>query len=321
MTSKGYNSQMERVSDAPANNFVYKFSPAWALPYLQIARWDRPIGTWLLLIPCWWGLFLATTSSGQFSIHDIWLFVAFGIGALLMRGAGCTWNDLMDHKMDAQVERTKSRPLPSGRISRKNALIWLVMQSLSAALILLSFNTYSIILGLLSIVPATIYPFAKRFTWWPQFFLGVAFNWGALLGWSAHTGSLGLPPIILYISGIFWTLFYDTIYSHQDTTDDKLTGIKSTGLLFGKKTKEWLVYFLLGSLLCITFAVGIVLFANGGGTRITLAFTSIALFGFHMIWQINRLELDSPEVCLKLFRSNRDAGLIIVAGLLLTSFV
>ena len=311
----------DRVSDAPANNWVYKFSPSCALPYLQIARWDRPIGTWLLLIPCWWGLLLATTYTRQFSFYDLWLFGAFGIGAFLMRGAGCTWNDLMDHKMDAKVERTKSRPLPSGRLSRTHAFYWLFVQSGLAAFILLTFNPFSIFLGLLSILPATIYPFAKRFTWWPQFFLGLAFNWGALLGWSAHTGFLELPPLILYVSGIFWTLFYDTIYSHQDTSDDKLTGIKSTGLLFGKKTKDWLVYFLIGALMCLAGAFGIVLVSEGWSIRIILGIITLLFFGLHLRWQIKRLVLDSPDVCLILFRSNRDAGLIIVVGLLVTTFV
>lgn len=313
--------EMERVSDAPANNWVYKLSPSWALPYLQIARWDRPIGTWLLLIPCWWGLFLATTGSGQISLYDLWLFIAFGIGAFLMRGAGCTWNDLMDHKMDAKVERTKSRPLPSGRLSRNNALYWLAIQAILAGLILLTFNPFAIFLGLLSIVPATIYPFAKRFTWWPQFFLGLAFNWGALLGWAAHNGSLGIQPLLLYISGIFWTLFYDTIYSHQDTRDDKLTGIKSTGLLFGKTTKGWLIIFLLTSLLLLALAIGIGLIADGGAYSITAAIISLLLFGLHLGWQVKRMDLDSPDVCLVLFRSNKDAGLIIVAGLIITSLL
>ena len=312
---------MERVSDAQADSWVYKFSPGWALPYMQIARWDRPIGTWLLLIPCWWGLFLATTFSRQISLYDIWLFLAFGIGAILMRGAGCTWNDLMDHKMDANVARTKSRPLPSGRLSRKNALFWLIIQAILAGLILLTFNPFSILLGILSILPAVIYPFAKRFTWWPQFFLGLAFNWGALLGWSAHMGSLGLPALLLYISGIFWTLFYDTIYSHQDTRDDKLTGIKSTGLLFGRTTKGWLICFLIGTVMFLTGAVGMGLIADGGFSKITVAIISIILFGCHLGWQVKRLDLDSPEVCLILFRANKDAGLIIVAGLLITSFL
>ena len=312
---------MERVADASANSWVYKFSPGWALPFMQIARWDRPIGTWLLLIPCWWGLFLATTYSGQIAIYDLWLFLAFGIGALLMRGAGCTWNDLMDHKMDAKVARTKSRPLPSGRLTRPYAFFWLSIQALFAGLILLTFNPFSIVLGLLSIIPALLYPFAKRFTWWPQFFLGLAFNWGALLGWSTHIGTLGLPPLSLYIAGIFWTLFYDTIYSHQDTRDDKIVGIKSTGLLFGKTTNVWLTYFLIGSLLFLTIAIGPGLLTEDRGTGIIVAFVSIALFGLHLGWQVRRLNLDSPGICLSLFRSNRDAGLLIVAGLLMASLL
>lgn len=313
--------ELERVSDAPSNNWVYRISPGWALPYMQVARWDRPIGTWLLLIPCWWGLLLATSYSGGFSLHDVWLISAFGLGAFLMRGAGCTWNDLMDHKMDAQVERTKSRPLPSGRLARKNAFIWLFIQAGLALLILLTFNTFSIVLGLLSIVPAMIYPFAKRFTWWPQFFLGIAFNWGTMLGWSAHFGTLSLPPLLLYFSGIFWTLFYDTIYSHQDTSDDKLTGIKSTGLLFGKRTKEWLVYFIIATLICLTGSATFALGGNRKEIHLLIVMTAIVLFGLHLGWQTRKLKLGEPSVCLVLFRSNRDAGLIVVTGLLVTSFI
>ena len=182
-----------QVSDAVRGNWVDHLAPEWTRPYLRLSRADRPIGTWLLLLPCWWGLFLSALSQGRFGWDGAWIFVGCGLGAWLMRGAGCTWNDITDRKFDAQVERTRSRPIPSGQVSAKQAAVWMVLQSLVALLILLSFNVNAILLGFASLVPVAIYPFAKRFTYWPQVFLGIAFNWGALLAWTAHSGSLGWP--------------------------------------------------------------------------------------------------------------------------------
>jgi len=188
MTEKSQTpDQTGRVADATDKNWVDRFAPAVTRPYLRLSRADRPAGTWLLLIPCWWSLSLAVLADGQFTDHDRWLIIAMAMGAFLMRGAGCTWNDITDRDLDAQVARTKSRPIPSGQVSTKGAAVWMVIQTVIAALILFTFNTNAIILGISALIPVAIYPFAKRFTWWPQVFLGVAFNWGALLGWVAHT--------------------------------------------------------------------------------------------------------------------------------------
>ncbi|HHB81157.1 MAG TPA: 4-hydroxybenzoate octaprenyltransferase, partial [Aliiroseovarius sp.] len=205
-----------QVADAVPDNWVDRRAPVSTRPYLRLSRADRPIGTWLLLIPCWWGLFLAMGADGQARLADLWVFAASAIGAFLMRGAGCTWNDITDREIDAQVARTASRPLPSGQVSLRQALIWMGAQAAISALILLTFNGAAIIAGLVALLPVAIYPFAKRFTWWPQVFLGLAFNWGALLAWIAHSGSLSLAPVLLYAAGIAWTLFYDTIYAYQD---------------------------------------------------------------------------------------------------------
>ena len=309
---------VQKVSDAAQNVWVEHLSPDWFLPYLQLSRWDRPIGWWLLLIPCWWGLLLAINATNEPRIFDLWILIGCFLGAVLMRGAGCTWNDLTDHHLDALVARTQSRPLPSGRVSRPNAYLWLGVQSLLAALILFTFNFFTILIGLISLIPVIIYPFAKRFTWWPQIFLGIAFNWGALVGWSAHTGSLDLPSLLLYGAGIMWTIFYDTIYAHQDRTDDIISGIKSTALLFGSHTKLWLGVF---GILTVLLLGGAILaswnwqFFNPISIIITL--TSLFLFAGHLIWQLKKLNINSPEICLSVFRSNRDCGLLIAFGLAL----
>ena len=298
-----------QVADAVADNWVDRHAPAAARPYLRLSRADRPIGTWLLLLPCWWGLILAMLHDGQASWHDLWIFVGCAIGAFLMRGAGCTWNDITDRKIDAEVARTASRPLPSGQVSTKQALVWLVVQALVSFCILLTFNTAAIVLGIISLVPVCVYPFAKRFTWWPQAFLGLAFNWGALLAWTAHTGSLGLPAIILYVAGIAWTLFYDTIYAHQDAEDDALIGVKSTALLFGNHTAKWLRWFLV--LTVLIMAAAVILSASGGHpVAVLIALLGPWAMGVHMTWQLRTLDTEDNPLLLRLFRSNRDAGLL-----------
>ena len=224
-----------QVADAPKDNWVDLYAPAAARPYLRLSRADRPIGTWLLLLPCWWGLALSMLYDQQASWFDLWIAAGCALGAWLMRGAGCTWNDITDRDFDGRVERTRSRPIPSGQVSLRGAVIWMCLQALLAFGILLTFNLAAIGLGILALLPVAIYPFAKRFTWWPQVFLGLAFNWGALLAWTAHSGQLDAPAVVLYAAGIAWTLFYDTIYAHQDTEDDALIGIKSTARLFGTK--------------------------------------------------------------------------------------
>ncbi|NBX08829.1 MAG: 4-hydroxybenzoate octaprenyltransferase [Marivivens sp.] len=201
------------VADAVKGNWVDNLAPAWTRPYLRLSRADRPIGTWLLLLPCWWSLALAILHTNSIGLFDLWIAVSCAVGAFLMRGAGCTWNDITDQDFDAAVARTRSRPIPSGQVTPKKAALWMGLQALISLGILVTFNAFTIVLGAVSIIPVLIYPFAKRFTWWPQVFLGIAFNWGALMGWAAHTGSLGWPPVLLYLGGIAWTLFYCGVWA------------------------------------------------------------------------------------------------------------
>ncbi|TCP62852.1 4-hydroxybenzoate polyprenyltransferase [Rhodovulum bhavnagarense] len=298
-----------QVFDAYEGNWVDRDAPAWARPYLRLSRADRPIGTWLLLLPCWWSITLAAASSG-FLWLDLWLIVGTAAGAFLMRGAGCTWNDITDREFDAKVARTRSRPIPSGQVSVRGAIAWLVIQSLVALGILLTFNANAIAMGVGSLALVAIYPFAKRFTYWPQVFLGLAFNWGALLLWVAHTGSLGWPALLLYASGIAWTIFYDTIYAHQDKDDDTLIGVKSTALLFGELTDLRLHQFLLLSVALMVLAVMTALVGHGSGAGLFVGLLGVAGFAGHLYWQLSQLDPDDGETCLRLFRANRDAGLI-----------
>lgn len=301
------------VSDAVRGNWVDLYAPAATRPYLRLSRADRPIGTWLLLLPCWWGLTLAMIYDGQATLHDLWIFLGCAIGAFLMRGAGCTWNDITDRHIDGSVSRTASRPIPSGQVTVRGALVWLVVQSLIAFGILLTFHPAAITLGIISLLPVCIYPFAKRFTWWPQVFLGIAFNWGALLAWTAHTGSLAWPAVVLYVSGIAWTLFYDTIYAHQDAEDDALIGVKSTARLFGSLTPTWLRRFLviavsLQGLAVILAVMGAV---NGFGPyAVLVALCGTWAYGWHLQYQLAQFDPDDDAKLIMLFRSNRDAGLL-----------
>ncbi|MEM9343529.1 MAG: 4-hydroxybenzoate octaprenyltransferase [Pseudomonadota bacterium] len=298
------------VADAVTGHWVDTRSPLWARPYLRLSRWERPIGTWLLLLPCWWGLVLAMASTGTYWLYDAWIAVGCLIGAFLMRGAGCTWNDITDRDIDGSVERTRLRPIPAGQVTVTQAMIWLVAQSLLAFCILLTFNLPAILLGIASLAVVAIYPFAKRFTWWPQAFLGLAFNWGALLAWTAHTGSLGWPAVLLYASGVAWTLFYDTIYAHQDREDDALIGVKSTARLFGDNTHRWLRRFLIASVGLMGAAAILALAGRVNILALTVAFCGAWAFGWHLMWQLTRLDTDDGDGCLRLFRSNRDAGFI-----------
>jgi len=299
------------VADAVKGNWVDRFAPQATRPYLRLARADRPIGTWLLLLPCWWGLLLAMLHDGRAYWHDLWIFAGCGIGAWLMRGAGCTWNDITDRDIDGSVARTASRPIPSGQVSVKGAFVWLVAQALVAFCILLTFNAAAIALGVLALVPVAIYPFAKRFTWWPQVFLGLAFNWGALLAWTAHTGQLEWPAVLLYLAGISWTLFYDTIYAHQDKEDDALIGVKSTARLFGERTPKWLAMFLVLTVALQSLAVMIAAI-GGSSPALLVALLGPWAMGWHMQWQLRKLDLDDNDTLLGLFRSNRDAGLLLL---------
>ncbi|MCK4711865.1 MAG: 4-hydroxybenzoate octaprenyltransferase [Marinosulfonomonas sp.] len=300
----------DAVSDAVKGNWVDTIAPAWSRPYLRLSRADRPIGTWLLLLPCWWGVLLAALAGGDFARFDLWIIIACAMGAWLMRGAGCTWNDITDRKIDAQVERTRSRPIPSGQVSVKGAATWMALQSLVAFGILLTFNINAILLGVGSLALVAIYPFAKRFTWWPQVFLGLAFNWGALLAWTAHSGQLGWPAVLLYFAGISWTLFYDTIYAHQDTEDDALIGVKSTARLFGDNSRKWLRGFMVLTVLLLAAAI---ILALGGQANLLVMVVALGgpwAFGWHLAWQMHLLDTENPEICLRLFRANRDSGLI-----------
>ncbi len=299
----------QTVFDAPADNWVDRYAPARLRPYLRLSRADRPIGTWLLLIPCFWGLALAAMQSG-FRMWDLWLAVSCAAGAFLMRGAGCTWNDISDREFDARVARTRSRPLPSGQVTVTQALVWMVAQAAVAGWILSSYNSVAILLGVASLALVAIYPFAKRFTWWPQVFLGLAFNWGALLAFAAHAGAVSLSAVVLYAAGIAWTLYYDTIYALQDREDDALIGVKSTARLFGQNTRTWLWGFLAATVVLMALAVTLTLAERDSLPALGLALVGIWAFGWHMTLQMRRLNVDDPASCLVTFRANRDAGLI-----------
>jgi 4-hydroxybenzoate polyprenyltransferase len=297
-----------RVADA-TGNWVDHSAPEWARPYLRLTRLDRPIGWWLLLLPCWWSSALAAIADGAWGPSP-WHILLFLIGAIAMRGAGCTWNDLVDRDIDGRVERTRLRPIPSGQISVRAAIVFLVVQALIGLVVLLQFNRFAIGVGVASLGVVAIYPFMKRFTYWPQIFLGLAFSWGALMGWAAARGMLELPAFLLYAGSIAWVIHYDTIYAHQDKEDDALVGLKSTALLFGANTRPMLALFSAAAVVLIGLAG---YFAHAG-----IVFTlGLAAFAAHLAWQIVRLEIDDPESCLQVFRSNRDAGLILFAALVL----
>jgi len=309
-----------QVSDAVRGNWVDHYAPEWCRPYLRLSRADRPIGTWLLLLPCWWGLFLSAVQQGRFGWEGLWIMIGCGMGAWLMRGAGCTWNDITDRHFDGQVERTRSRPIPSGQVTAKKAAVWMVLQALIALCILLTFNTNAILLGFISLVPVAIYPFAKRFTYWPQVFLGIAFNWGSLLAWTAHSGSLGLPAVLLYAAGLAWTLFYDTIYAHQDKEDDVMIGVKSTALLFGAATPRWLTKFLILTVLLMGAGIALALI-DASPLTLILALGAPWAMGWHLVWQLRKLDIDDSDGLLALFRSNRDAGMIPVLFFIVALFI
>lgn len=297
------------VADAVTGNWVDTIAPAWSRPYLRLSRADRPIGTWLLLLPCWWALALAALQTGQFGLYEAWIGIGCAIGAFVMRGAGCTWNDITDRHIDAGVARTRSRPLPSGQVTVRGAVIWMAVQALIGLAILLTFHPMAILLGVLSLGPVAIYPFAKRFTWWPQVFLGIAFNWGALLVWAAVTGGLGWPAVLLYLGGLAWTLFYDTIYAYQDIEDDALIGVKSTAGLFGDNGRRWLNRFLIATVGLIG-AAAILASIEAGILALALSICAAPAMGWHLMWQMSRFDPENGAGLVRLFRSNRDAGLI-----------
>jgi 4-hydroxybenzoate polyprenyltransferase len=307
---------MNRVAGSVADatgNWVDTFAPAWSRPYLRLARLDRPIGSWLLLLPCWWSAALAAVAAGRAAPSIIHIALFF-VGAFAMRGAGCTWNDIVDRDLDGSVERTRSRPIPSGQVSVRKAFVFLLLQALVGLGVLISFNRFTIALGIASLAIVAVYPFMKRITYWPQIVLGLAFSWGALMGWAAAFGRLGAPPLLLYAGSIAWVIGYDTIYAHQDREDDALIGVKSTALLFGERTKRMLSLF---------YALAVLLIAVAGYTAGAGPVFGMGLLAFagHLAWQVARLDINDPDRCLALFKSDRDAGLILFAGLLLDAFV
>lgn len=296
-----------RVADS-TGNWVDAFAPAWARPYLRLARLDRPIGSWLLLIPCWWSAGLAAVNAG--TNVDLRHVVLFFIGAFAMRGAGCTWNDIVDRDLDARVERTRSRPIPSGQVTVPAAAAFLALQALVGLAVLLQFNRFTVGVGLASLAVVAVYPFMKRITYWPQIVLGLAFSWGALMGWPATFARLDPPAFLLYAGAICWVIGYDTIYAHQDREDDALIGIKSTALLFRERTKPMLALFYALAVLFIALAG----WSAGAGVVFSLG---LLAFAAHLAWQIRRLDIADPASCLTVFKSNRDAGLILFAGFVL----
>src|SRR6266849_1153479 len=300
------------VADA-TGNWVDTHAPPWSRPYLRLSRLDRPIGSWLLLMPCWWSAALAAGIIGD--ISQLPLVVAlFFIGAFVMRGAGCTWNDITDRDLDAKVERTRSRPIPAGQVCVPQALAFLVLQALIGLAVLLQFNRFAIVTGIASLIIVAIYPFMKRITWWPQVVLGLAFSWGALMGFAVILGRIDLTALILYAGAIAWVIGYDTIYAHQDAEDDALIGIKSTALLFGARTRPALMVFYGLAVVLI----GVALLLAGAGFP---AWIGLAAFAAHLVWQIRRLQISDPALCLRIFKSNRDAGLLLFAGLLVDAVI
>jgi 4-hydroxybenzoate polyprenyltransferase len=294
------------VADS-TGNWVDRLAPLWGRPYLRLARLDRPIGSWLLLIPCWWSAGLAAIAAHERGPRLAHL-VLFFVGAFAMRGAGCTWNDIVDRDLDRAVERTRSRPIPSGQVSVAHAAVFLVAQALVGLVVLMQFNAFAIATGIASLAVVAVYPFMKRITYWPQVVLGLAFSWGALMGWAAAFGSLDVRPLVLYAGSIAWVIGYDTIYAHQDSEDDALIGVKSTALLFGDRTKPMLVIF-------YGLAAGLIGLAGALAGAGALFWLGLAAFAAHLAWQIVRLDIRDPAVCLAVFKSDRDAGLILFAGM------
>ncbi len=304
-------------ADTPRGNWVDRLAPPAWRPWLRLSRADRPIGTWLLLLPCWWGIGLAMIAD-RAEWRDLWIAAACLIGAGVMRGAGCTWNDITDRDIDGRVERTRNRPLPSGQVSLRGALLWLGAQLLVGLVVLLTLGDAAIWMGVASLLPVAIYPFAKRFTWWPQVFLGIAFNWGVMLAWAAHMGGLGLAPVVAWLGGIAWTVHYDTIYAHQDAEDDALIGVRSTARLFGADSPRILAGFAALAVILLGLAL---LLAAPRGAAAWVAGAGLAGFALHLAWQLRALDPRDGAQCLRLFRANRDAGLILAGAWALAGLI
>jgi 4-hydroxybenzoate polyprenyltransferase len=291
-------------------------APRWLKPWARLARLDRPIGTWLLFWPCVFGLLLGAAADERRFLQwqDVYYVVLFALGSLVMRGAGCTFNDIVDRHIDAAVARTRGRPIPSGAVTVRGAIVFLIVQCLIGLAILLQFNRFAVGLGAASLLLVAAYPFMKRITWWPQAWLGLTFNWGALLGFAAQTGRLDVADAMLYAGLFFWTLGYDTIYAHQDREDDELIGVKSTARLFGAQSRQWILRF---------YAVAFTLILAAGFTEHTgwpFAFVML-LAGAHLLWQVKRLDIDDPANCLRVFRANRETGGLIALAFLVASWL
>lgn len=291
-------------TDIRTDGWIDRFAPPTLRPYLKLARLDRPIGTWLLLFPCWWSLTLA----GGGGLPDLRLFVLFAVGAVVMRGAGCTINDILDRDFDAKVERTRLRPIPSGQVSVRQAFAFLALQMAIGLAVLLQMNGTTVLIGAASLILVFVYPLMKRITWWPQAFLGLTFNWGALVGWTAATGELALPAPILYVAGLFWTLGYDTIYAHQDKEDDVLIGVRSTALRLGAASPRWIAGF---------YAAAFALYAVAGwAAGMGFGFwLLLPLAGAQLVWQVATWRMDDPRDCLAKFKSNRWFGWLLLAAI------
>jgi 4-hydroxybenzoate polyprenyltransferase len=297
------------IADAGAHNWVDRFAPASVLPYLRLARADRPVGFFLLAFPCFWSVALAARSLDE-AYPDLRLLVLFAIGALVMRAAGCTYNDIVDRDIDAQVARTRARPIPSGQVSLQNAILFMVALSLIGFAVLLQFNTFTVWLGLGVLPIVALYPFVKRFSSWPQLVLGLAFNWGALLGWTSVLGRLDWAAVVLYAGAVAWTIGYDTIYAHQDRDEDSVLGLKSTALRFGRTTYAWVAVLYTLAFLAIV-AAGIMAHA---GMAFLVGMTAAAA---QLAWQVATLNIADPDNCLRRFRSNRDFGAIVFGAILI----
>ena len=296
--------------DSPADAFILRILPRGLRPYALLARWDRPIGTWLLLFPCWWGMLIAPDVLNSSPLHLLAHALLFAVGAFVMRGAGCTYNDIVDRDIDARVARTRGRPVASGAVSVEAALVFMTLQMLIGIVVLASFNRFTFWLGVSSLLLVAVYPFMKRITWWPQAWLGLTFNWGALMGYAAETGTLAAPSCLLYAAGLFWTLGYDTIYALQDKEDDALVGVRSLSIKFGPTVKRWIALFYAGAIVLL-IAAGI-----AAGFKLSY-FAVLALAAAQLAWQTSSLQMDSPTDCLAKFRSNRLFSWLIVVALLL----
>lgn len=298
-----------KVHDAPALNWVDRYAPAPVKPYLRLLRADRPVGVWLFYAPFAWSLLLA---SPQLAGNALWYAALFLVFAFLMRGAGCVINDIVDRDLDAQVERTQSRPLPSGQVSVVTAAFLATAATSTGLFIAYVISPAVFYLTLVSLLLVVIYPTVKRFFWWPQAFLALTFNWGILLAWVAVHGELGITPALLYVGAAFWTFAYDTVYAHQDKEDDAKVNIKSSALALGNRSRATVLF---------CYAVALSLFVAAGLTQgygwvfvVGLLPAAVLLF-----LPVVRLDFDSPDECLQAFVINRWVGLAIFMAFLLGS--